>query len=91
MVTTDTGSDNLASDLLVGFTNNESVFWSIILIVILDNQVLTLLIISKAITSSTELNLETGEVSTGLLYFNPGHMSQERCEKFINYISENII
>ena len=71
VITTDAGSDDLAGDLLVGLADDETVLWSVILVLVLDDEGAALLIVSEAVSSSAELNLETRVVGRCLLNLDP--------------------
>lgn len=65
-VTLDGGKDNLDDDLCAGSSDTESVFLGLILVLILLNKSSSGLVVGLSLSSSSVLDLESGEVRSCL-------------------------
>lgn len=61
-ITLDLGVDELADNVGVGDTNDETVLGGVVLVLVLDDQALAGVVVSLTLTATTVLNLETLEV-----------------------------
>jgi len=73
VISVDFGVDNLSNDVLVGETGNKSVLGAIVLVLVLDDQSLTGIVISLSLSSSTPFDLVSLEVWLVLLNFDERH------------------
>jgi len=74
LVTLEGGVDDLAGDLVVGHSGHESVLGSVVFVLVLDGESLSGVIVGLAFSSSSELGLETFEVSVVLVQFHESHL-----------------
>jgi hypothetical protein len=74
-VTIDKGVCDLTDYLGVGETNDKTVLGGLVLVLVLGTKSLTLTVVGLSLTSTSELDLVTREVTLGFLNFN------ERLEK----------
>ena len=65
----------LSDNVLVGETNNKTVFWSIVFVLVLNSQKSTSIVVSFTLTSSLEFGLEALEISAVFDNFNETHSS----------------
>lgn len=69
-VTLDASIGDLACDVLVGEADDESVFWSVVLALVLDDQALTGIVVSLCLSTSLVLDLKSLKVSLVFNKFN---------------------
>lgn len=74
-VTDQTSIGNLGDDILIGDADNESVLWSVVLILVLDTKTLSGEVVSLAFASSSKLDLVSLEVGLVLLDGHEGLLS----------------
>jgi len=65
---------NLACDVFVGKSNHQTVLGRVVLVLLLQNQALSGIVVSLSLSSPLELDLETLEVSFVFNNFNIGHL-----------------
>lgn len=70
------GVDDLCNDVLVGEANNKTVFWCVVLVLVLDGQCTTSSIVSLSFAAPSELDLESFEVGLRFDDFDVGHSSR---------------
>lgn len=58
-ITLDLGINDLTDDIGVSDTDNETVLGGVVLVLVLDDQTLTSIVIGLSLTATTILNLET--------------------------------
>ena len=64
---------NLGDDVLVGEANDKPVFWGVVLVLILDREALSRVVVGLSLASSLELHLEALEVGTVLHHLDERH------------------
>jgi len=69
-VTLNTSISNLTDNILVGETDNQSVLRSVVLVLVLEGQSFSCIIVSDSLSPPLELNLEPLEVGLVLYNFN---------------------
>jgi len=74
-VTLETSVGDLGDDVLVGDADYKSVFWGVVLVLVLDTQTLTGEVIGFTLASSSEFDLVSLEVGLVLLNGNEGLLS----------------
>mmetsp|Transcript_5200 Transcript_5200/g.6934 ORF Transcript_5200/g.6934 Transcript_5200/m.6934 type:complete len:234 (-) Transcript_5200:7-708(-) len=74
LVTDDLGIDNLALNVLVGDTDNKSVLRGLVLVLVLSDELVSLTVVSLALTASSVLDLEGLEVLLVLNNFHERHL-----------------
>jgi len=74
-VTLETSISDLGDDVLVGDADYQSVFWGVVLVLVLDTQALTGEVVGLTLASSSEFDLVTLEVGLVLLNGNEGLLS----------------
>jgi len=72
-VTLDGGIDDLADNSGVGDSSNESVLGGVVLVLVLEDQSSSGIVVSLTLSSSSELGLESLEVSVSLVNLNESH------------------
>ena len=61
---------HLGCDVLVWYSDNESVFWSVVFVFILNDQTFSGIVVSLSFSAPLEFHLKSFEVSFILDYFN---------------------
>jgi len=72
-VTFNTSVGYLTTDVLVRKTDNQSVLWGVVLVLVLEDQAFSGIVVSDTLSSPLELDLESLEVSLVLDNFNEPH------------------
>jgi hypothetical protein len=77
----DLRGDDLGKDVSVGETSNKSVLGGTVLVLVLSDQLVSLAVVSLALSSSAKLDLVSLEVGLVLYYFNESLYRGRRRER----------
>ena len=75
MITSEGGVDNLAYDLGAGAADNESELLAVVLVLVLEDEVTTGLVVGLSFASASVLDLESGVVRSGLHGLDECHVN----------------
>ncbi|GMG20696.1 unnamed protein product [Ambrosiozyma monospora] len=85
-ITSDCRGNNLDNDILVGESNNQSVLWSVVLVLGLSNQSLSGVVVGLTFSSSSEWSLVSRVVSRVLQNLVESHFNNVLLSKRLSLI-----